>query len=160
MYLYFPIPVFISYGITGVLFYYIARAISYRKLTISGIIGVNIALALLLILTLIFKDDGVATGYWISLFVLCTLGFSANMTQLSFFAMINYFGKETVSKFVIGTAASGLLIMLIRAAVTGIFGAEDQGNIAPIAIYIGITIVFNIFDIYLNFRLFQTKDYQ
>lgn len=74
--------------------------------------------------------------------------------------MINYFGKETVSKFVIGTAASGLLIMLIRAAVTGIFGAEDQGNIAPIAIYIGITIVFNIFDIYLNFRLFQTKDYQ
>ncbi len=157
MYLYFPIPVFISYGITGVLFYYIARAISYRKLVISGIIGVNIALALLLILTLIFKDNNVSTGYWISLFVLCMLGFSANMTQLSFFAMINYFGKEAVSKFVIGTAASGLLIMLVRAAVTGIFGADEQGNIAPIAIYIGITIAFNIFDMYLNFKLFKTS---
>lgn len=159
MFLYFPVPVFISYGITGVLFYYISKAISYRKLVISGIIGVSFSLSILLVLSLIFKDN-LVTGYWISLFVLCALGFSANMTQLSFFAMINYFGKEAVSKFVIGTAASGLLIMLVRAALTGIYGAGKPDNIAPIAIYLGITIAFNIFDMYLNFKLFQTNEYQ
>lgn len=159
MFLYFPVPVFISYGITGVLFYYISKAISYRKLVISGIIGVSFALSILLVLSLIFKDN-LVTGYWISLFVLCALGFSANMTQLSFFAMINYFGKEAVSKFVIGTAASGLFIMLVRAALTGIYGAGKPDNIAPIAIYLGITIAFNIFDMYLNFKLFQTNEYQ
>lgn len=74
--------------------------------------------------------------------------------------MINYFGKEAVSKFVIGTAASGLLIMLVRAALTGIYGAGKPDNIAPIAIYLGITIAFNIFDMYLNFKLFQTNEYQ
>lgn len=66
----------------------------------------------------------------------------------------------TVSRFTIGTAVSGLMIILVRAGVTGIFGAEDRGNIVPIAIYFGIAILFNIFDLFLNLKLFKTKAYE
>lgn len=160
VYLYFPVPVFIAYAFTALTFHYICKLFNYRKLTIFGIIGVNISMTLLLLLSIIFRADNFSTGYWLSLVVCAALGFSNNMCQLSFFAMINYFGMATVSRFTIGTAVSGLMIILVRAGVTGIFGAEDRGNIVPIAIYFGIAILFNIFDLFLNLKLFKTKAYE
>lgn len=159
IYLYFPVPVFIAYAISAVGFYQISKNFSYKKLTIFGIIGVNISMALLILLSIIFKDN-FSTGYWLSLCVCAMLGFSNNMCQLSFFAMINYFGMIVVSRFTIGTAASGLMIILVRAVVTGIFGADDQGNIVPITIYFAIAIVFNFFDLFLNLKLFNTSEYK
>jgi hypothetical protein len=37
--------------------------------------------------------------------------------------MINYFGGKTVSRFTVGTALSGLSVILLRAIVTAIFGS-------------------------------------
>ncbi len=121
--------------------------------------GTNVATVVLLLLSIVFRGENRDVGYWISLVVCACIGFFNNLCQLSFFAMINYFGMETVSRFTIGTAASGLMIIVVRAIVTGIFGADDQSNVAPIVIYFALAIGFNMFDLFLNFRLFSMREY-
>lgn len=157
VYLYFPIPVFIAYAVTGVLFNTISTKFSYTNIVKTGIIGLNITLVLLLLISIIFKDS-VGVGFGLTLFTGFLLGFFNNLAQLSFFAMINYFGMQTVSRFTIGTAASGLMVIILRAIITGIFG-DSQSNVAPIVVYFCLSIAFNIFDLILNIRLFKTDEY-
>ena len=154
VYLYFPVPVFIAYAVTGILFQKMTTKFSYETLVKAGIVGLNICLVLMLLISIIFKNS-VGVGFFLTLVTGFFLGFSNNLAQLSFFAMINYFGMLIVSRFTIGTAASGLMVIVLRAIITGIFGA-DQSNIVPIIIYFCLSVVFNIFDLILNIRLFKS----
>lgn len=69
-------------------------------------------LVCLLLLSVTCKENQ-AIGFFLSLFCCFIIGVSNNFAQLSFFAMINYFGEHTVSKFTIGTAGSGLLLTIL-----------------------------------------------
>ena len=140
---------------TGLLFHTMSTKFSYTNIVKTGIIGLNITLVLLLLISIIFKDN-VGLGFALTLVTGFLLGFFNNLAQLSFFAMINYFGMQTVSRFTIGTAASGLMVIVLRAIITGIFG-DDQSNIAPIIIYFCLSVLFNVFDLLLNLRLFKTE---
>jgi hypothetical protein len=88
------------------------------------------------------------------------IGFSNNLCQLSFYGMINFFGKKTVSRFTIGTATSGLSIIILRAIITVIYGDNNQSNIIPIAIYLSVAVFFTIIDLFLNLRMFKTPEYK
>lgn len=154
VYLYFPIPVFIAYTVSGIMFNYISNKFSYTSLVKTGIIGLNIMLVYLLLISIIFKNN-IDAGFALTLVGGFFIGFFNNLCQLSFFAMINYFGMQTVSRFTIGTAASGLMVILLRAIITLIFG-DNQSNVIPIIIYFCLSIAFNIFDLILNLRLFKT----
>jgi hypothetical protein len=70
------------------------------------------------------------------------IGFSNNLCQLSFYGMINYFRKKNVSRFTIGTATSGLSIIILRFIIIGIYRANDRSNIKPIAIYLLVAVFF------------------
>lgn len=151
-------PVFIAYMISGLLFKTISTKFGYTNLVKCGIIGLNLFLVYLLVISIVCKEN-IGLGYYLTLVGGFFLGFSNNLCQLSFFGMINYFGMETVSKFTIGTAASGLMVILLRAIVTGIFG-DNQDNVTPIIIYFCLSIVFNFFDLFLNLKLFETPLYK
>lgn len=155
VYLYFPVPVFIAYAVTGISFRWITTRFSYTNIVKTGVIGLNIMLTLLVLISIIFKNS-INLGFALTLVTGFFLGFFNNFVQLSFFGMINYFGMQTVSRFTIGTAASGLMVIIIRAIITGIFG-DDQSNVVPIVIYFCISIAFNFFDLWLNLRLFKTE---
>lgn len=157
VYLYFPVPVFIAYAITGVLFNWINRKLTYKSLVFIGIIGVNVTLIILLAISLIFKDNP-TVGFWLSMVTCFFIGFFNNFAQLSFFGMINYFGGETVSKFTIGTAASGLSLILLRAVITASFSSNPD-SVIPIMIYFVLSVAFNVFDLVLNLRLFSSHEY-
>jgi ABC-type Co2+ transport system permease subunit len=62
-------------------------------------------------------------GFWCCMVTGFFLGFFSNIVQLSFYGMINYFGQKTVSRFTVGTAVSGLSIMIVRAIITAGFGS-------------------------------------
>lgn len=129
---------------------------TYTQIVKTGIIGLNACLVLLLLISIVYKGkEETGVGFGLTLFTGFLLGFFNNLAQLSFFAMINYFGMQTVSRFTIGTAASGLMVIILRAIITGIFG-DDQSNIAPIIIYFCLSIAFNFFDLILNIRMFKT----
>lgn len=123
VFLYFPVPVFIAYATTAVLFHTISLKFGFKSLTKFGIVGVNLTMLVLFLFSIFFKQS-IQIGFWLSLIILFFLGCFNNFCQLSFFGMINYFGMNIVSRFTIGTAASGLSLMLIRVIVTLIFGAD------------------------------------
>ena len=110
--LYFPVPLFIGYVLVSVSFNYLSRKLSYRIMVFSGILTNNVMLLCLLFLTVISSDNQ-AIGFYLSLVCCFIIGISNNFAQLSFFAMINYFGESTVSKFTIGTAGSGLFLTIL-----------------------------------------------
>lgn len=91
VYLYFPVPVFIAYAITGVAFNWINKMLSYKSLVSAGIVGVNVTLIVLLVISLICKES-IDVGFWLSMVTCFFIGFFNNFAQLSFFGMINYFG--------------------------------------------------------------------
>lgn len=155
VYLYFPVPVFIAYAVTCIAFNWISNKFSYTNIVKTGIIGLNAMLVLLLLISILLKGN-IGLGFALTLVTGFFLGFFNNFVQLSFFGMINYFGMQTVSRFTIGTAASGLMVIVIRAIITAIFG-DDQSNIVPIVIYFCLSIAFNFFDLWLNLRLFKTE---
>ncbi len=154
VYLYFPIPVFIAYTISGLLFHLLTKKFGYSTLVKTGVLGLNFFLVYLLFISIVFKNN-IGLGYALTLVGGFFLGFSNNLCQLSFFGMINYFGMLTVSRFTIGTAASGLMVILLRVIVTAIFG-DDQANITPIVIYFCLSILFNFFDLFLNLKMFKS----
>ena len=86
------------------------------------------------------------------------MGVGANLSQLTFFAMINYLSQDVVSKYTVGTGLSGLLITMIRIIILASFGA-DNTSIAPIKIYFSIAIVFNTFDLFLNIHFCKSEVY-
>ena len=140
VYLFFPIPVFVAYAISGLLFKIISTKFQSKSLIIAGTIGINFFLLYLLFISLVCKTN-ISLGFSLSLIGAFFLGLTNNLCQLSFFGMMNYFGMETVSKFTIGTAVSGIMVVLLRAIITGIFG-DNQDNTIPIVIYFGLSILF------------------
>jgi hypothetical protein len=76
---------------------------------------------LFLLISVLCKENE-AVGFWLSIVNSFFLGFFSNVVQLSFFGMINYFGEKTVSRFTVGTALSGLSVIILRAIVTSVFG--------------------------------------
>jgi len=133
--------------------------IDYKTLVIYGIVITNLSLFLLLLISGVCKNHQ-ALGFWLSMLATFLVGFFSNLVQLSFFGMINYFGSKTVSRFTIGTAASGLSLTILRAIITAAFGGNDPSNIAPILIYFCISCLYNIFDLFLNLRMFSTEEYK
>jgi len=152
--------VFIAYAITGVTFNMINKKYSYESLVKIGITGGNICVVLLVITSVIFKNSPHA-GFWLSIFECFFVGIFSNFTQLSFFGMINYFGGATVSRFTIGTAASGLMLIVLRAIITAAFqSGDDSSSVVPVLIYYALSVIFNFFDLSLNMKLFKTETYQ
>lgn len=137
-------PVFIAYIISGLLFKTISTKFGYTNLVKCGIIGLNLFLVYLLVISIVCKEN-IGLGYYLTLVGGFFLGFSNNLCQLSFFGMINYFGMETVSRFTIGTAASGLMVILLRAVVQE-YG-DNRDHVTPI-IYYFIYLVFNFLDLF------------
>lgn len=134
---------------------------SYEFLVKYGIIGTNICMALLVALSLIFGKDQPSVGFYLSLIVCFLIGLFSNIAQLSFFGMINYFGGETVSRFTIGTAGSGVLVIILRAIVTAAFNSgDDASSVVPVLIYYGLSVAFNFFDLYLNIQMFKSPLYK
>lgn len=52
---YFPIPLFVAYVIIALLFNNLQKNISYKKLIVSGITITNVALVLMLIVSVLMK---------------------------------------------------------------------------------------------------------
>lgn len=87
------------------------------------------------------------------------IGIGANLTQLTFYAMINYLSQDVVSKFTIGTAVSGLFIAVVRAVLTAIFGSNNASS-TPTIIYFVIAIAFITFDLILNYYFCKSSVYK
>lgn len=93
------------------------------------------------------------------LFCAFSIGIGSNLSQLTFFAMINYLSQNVVSKFTVGTAVSGLFMTGVRAIITLIFGVEDKSS-TPIIIYFIIALVFNVMDMILNIYFCRSNIYK
>jgi hypothetical protein len=91
VYSFLPIPVFVGYILTGSTYHLLSNKYKYITLIITGNIGVNIALAAILIVSIVLKQT--AIGFIILLFCALLIGVSANLSQLTFFAMINYLSQ-------------------------------------------------------------------
>lgn len=122
-----------------------------------GNIGINFALLAILIVSIVLKQS--AGGFVLLLLCAFLIGVSANLSQLSFFAMINYLSQEVVSKFTVGTAISGLFITAIRLIILAIFGPDDKA-ILPIIIYFIIAIIFNTLDLFMNITFCKSHVYK
>jgi hypothetical protein len=114
----------------------------------AGNIITNIALLMLLTVSLLLEQT--LTGFILLLVISFIIGVGANLTQLTFYAMINYLSQDVVSKFTIGTAVSGLFIAVVRAVLTAIFGSDNTSS-TPTIIYFVIAIGFITFDLVLNY---------
>jgi hypothetical protein len=123
----------------------------------AGNIITNIALLMLLIVSLVLKQT--LTGFILLLVISFIIGVGANLTQLSFYAMINYLSQDVVSKFTIGTAVSGLFIAVVRAVLTAIFGSDNTSS-TPTIIYFVIAIAFITFDLVLNYYFCKSSVYK
>lgn len=123
--LYFPIPNFLMAMVTALFFKALTNKLSYKFLIILGIIMINVCLSALLIISLATKQNP-AIGFYLSLGICFALGFFGITIQLSYCGMINYFNEKTVANFNIGFGGSGLLVILLRMAITGIFMASDK----------------------------------
>lgn len=98
-------------------------------------------------------------GFILLLMISFIIGIGANLTQLTFYAMINYLSQDVVSKFTIGTAVSGLFIAIVRAILTAIFGSDNPSSIATV-IYFVIAIAFIAFDLVLNINFCKSSVYK
>lgn len=122
VYSYFLPPAFLAYVTTAIAYKFMSEKYGYKTLITVGFFTCNIALVLLLLLTL-FSDDK-AFGFYMSLLCCFLLGAGSNMYQLTFFAMINYLSESVVSKFTIGTALGGLGITSLRMIIVAIAGTD------------------------------------
>ena len=74
--------------------------------------------------------------------------------------MINYLSQDVVSKFTVGTAVSGLFMIVVRIILIAIFGTDDNESFYPILIYFIIAVVFNIGDTIMNVRFCKSEVYK
>lgn len=149
IYSFLPIPVFIGYILVGGTYHILSNKYKYVQLITVGNIGINIALAAILLVSIILKET--AIGFVLLLLSALMIGICANLSQLTFFAMINYLSQDVVSKFTVGTAISGLFITLIRIIILGIAGTNST-SIVPIVIYFAIALIFNTMDLFMNIQ--------
>lgn len=123
VYSFLPVPLFAAYLLVGVSYHEISNRFKYVHLIITGNLIVNVSLVAILLISILFEQQLI--GFILLLISSFFIGIGGNTSQLTFFAMINYFSQDVVSKFTVGTAVSGLLITVIRAVITGIFGSND-----------------------------------
>lgn len=90
VYSWFLPPAFLAYVFTALTYKFISDKYSYKTIITVGFITCNIALVLLLLLTLIINKDQKAFGFYMSLICCFLLGAGSNLYQLTFFGMINY----------------------------------------------------------------------
>lgn len=155
IYSFFPLPLFLGYVTVGLTYHMLSLRFKYLDLIVCGNIVTCICLAILLLASIIFKGENQDTGFAISMAVCYVMGVGSNLSQLTFFAMINYLSHDVVSKFTVGTAVSGLLMTGLRIIIVAI-GGSNNSHIVPIIIYFAIAIAFIIFDIFLNVLFFQS----
>lgn len=98
-------------------------------------------------------------GFLLVLLISFIIGAGANLTQLTFFAMINYLSQDVVSKFNIGIAFSGLFISMIRGVLTATFGSDNPSSI-PTIIYFAIALLIISLDLVLNFYFCKSSTYK
>lgn len=157
IYSFLPIPVFIGYIVVGSTFHILSNKLKYVTLITIGNIGINIALLAILIVSIVLKET--AAGFVLLLLCAFMIGICSNLSQLSFFAMINYLSQDVVSKFTVGTAVSGLFITFIRIVMLAIFGSDDT-LITPIIIYFVLALIFNTFDLFMNIDFCKSQVYK
>ena len=141
----------------GGLYHTISNKFKYVNIIIVGNTIIFFSLIAILLVSIIF--DQTAAGYGLMLVCAFLIGVGGNLSQLSFFAMINYLSQNVVSKFTVGTAVSGLFMTGARAIITLIFGVEDKSS-TPIIIYFVIALIFNIMDMFLNIYFCRSDVYK
>ena len=120
IYSFLSVPLFIGYLTIGLSFHMISNKWKYSTIIILGNSIVDVALVMLFLVSVLFEN----TLIGFILLELCAffIGCGANMSQLTFFAMINYLSQKVVSIFTVGTAVSGLFMIIVRIILTAIFG--------------------------------------
>lgn len=150
MYAFFTVPFFLGNIICVFLFKMLTNRFSYMKLIYIGLVGTNVCLVVLFMSSVFFMNIQ-GLGFGISIIVCILLGFLGNLPQLSYFAMINYMSKECVTKYTIGTAASGLFLTICRMIIVAIAGTHTKSRV-PIMLYYSIAISINLFDLALMIK--------
>lgn len=143
--------------LVGVLYNFISSRFKYMNIIIVGNTIIFFSLIAILLVSILF--DQTTFGYTLMLFCAFSIGIGSNLSQLTFFAMINYLSQNVVSKFTVGTAVSGLFMTGVRAIITLIFGVEDKSS-TPIIIYFIIALVFNVMDMILNIYFCRSNIYK
>jgi len=110
---------------------------------------VNLGLLALLLVALLLPQTLI--GFTLVLILCYFVGLGMNLSQLTFYAMINYLSENIVSKFTIGTSLSGLFFAFFRVISTLAYGANSDSNV-PIMLYFAFSIVFNTVDMIINTR--------
>jgi len=117
---------------------------------------VNVCLIGMLLVSLYMPQNLV--GFIILMSFCFVQGLGGMLSQLTFYAMINYLSSNIVSKFTIGTAFSGLVIVFFRIILTLIFGTNSISSI-PIVLYFALAIIFNTVDMVLNIYFCKSEVY-
>jgi hypothetical protein len=157
IYSFLPVPLFAGYITVGTTYHMLSNKFKYVNLIIVGNTIINLSLAAILLVSLTMKQE--AAGFALLLLSSYCIGLGSNISQLSFFAMINYLSQDVVSKFTVGTALSGLFITLVRLIILAIAGAGST-SVAPIIIYFAIAMAFNTFDLFLNIHFCKSEVYR
>ena len=158
VYSFLPIPLFVAYLVTGLSYHKISNRWKYSNIIITGNSIVNVSMVCLFLVSV--SLDQTLIGFILSLLCTFCIGFGANLSQLSFFAMINYLSWEVVSKFTVGTAVSGLFMVLVRIIITLFFGTDDNSSFLPILIYFVIALSVNTADIFMNIKFCKSDVYK
>jgi hypothetical protein len=118
---------------------------------------VNVCLVGMLLVSLYMPQTLV--GFIILMSFCFVQGLGGMLSQLTFYAMINYLSSNIVSKFTIGTAFSGLVIVFFRIILTLIFGTNSISS-SPIVLYFTLAIIFNTIDMFLNIYFCKSEVYK
>lgn len=153
---YFPIPMFVAFLLVGLVFHRLQQHYSYSFMILFGLVLTNLTLVGMLLASIYLPTSSL--GLTVCL-VMCFLnGVAGNLTQLSFFAIINYMSEEIVGLFTLGASLGGLVIAFVRAAVLVCMGSRS-GNVLAIMVYFAVGLLGNIFDLWLNLRFFSSPSY-
>lgn len=157
VYSFLPVPLFAGYMLVGSLYHSISNKFQYKNIIIVGNTIIFFSLIAILLVSIIF--DQTSAGYILLMVSAFFLGIGGNLSQLSFFAMINYLSQDVVSKFTVGTAVSGVFMTAVRTIITVIFGVADKSS-TPIIIYFVIAMTFNTMDMFLNIYFCKSEIYR
>jgi solute carrier family 29 (equilibrative nucleoside transporter), member 1/2/3 len=122
VYSFLPVPLFAAFLITGALFHIISNKFKYVQIIVVGNMTMFFSMIAILIVSIVLRETTV--GYTLMLISDFFIGLGLSLSQLTFYAMINYLSQNVVSIFTVGTGVSFLLITCVRALITLIFGAE------------------------------------
>lgn len=156
IYSFLPIPLFIGYLLVGSSYHLLSNKFKYVHLIITGNLTVNLSLAAIFLVSI--GLDQTLIGFMALLLCAFFIGVGSNISQLTFFAMINYLSQDVVSKFTVGTALSGLLITTIRIIILAISGSNN--SIYPILIFFAIAIIVNTLDMFMNIAFCKSSVYK